>query len=122
MAWQKERREAIEALEDAAAILQGCLLAVSRKWNMAGPEMSKFCSRLNEDLSRVHTLLVKARSCGYPGGREYAAGQRSRKSVANDIQFAIRLLEEQKFEGSMIAAEAKTRLERALEKLGVADG
>lgn len=122
MAWKREQREAIEALEDAETILRACMLKVSRQWNMAGEEMSRFCSYLDEELSRVHARVKKARSSGYPGGREYDAGLCSKKSVTEDIEFVIRRLEELKYEGSMIDAEALKRLERALEKLGVGDG
>jgi len=122
MAWRKEQKEAIEALEDAEAILRKCQLTVSRKWNMADEEMSRFCEQLDRDLSRVAALLIKTRSSGHPGGREYDAALVSRKSVLEDIQFALRRLQERKYEGSLIDAEAVTRLERALEKLGVGDG
>jgi len=122
MAWRKEQREAIEALEDAEAILWNCMIAVSHQWNLAGPEMSKFCSHLNEELSRVHARIKKARSSGHPGGLDYDAGLVSRKSVVEDIQFALRRLQELKYEGSQIDGEAVARLERALEKLGGGDG
>ena len=125
MAWRKEQRRLIEDLETI-------VFHANEGWR----DLQRAKARLFVedrgnaliDLDMVGHCLHQARDVAtemrgrYPGGANRPENWHSSNEIANDIRFAIRLLEELKFDGSMVAAEAKSRLERALEKLGVGDG
>jgi len=125
MAWRKEVKQLIEDLETIVYHTnEGWRdLQKAKRWLFLENRFNAL-SKLDGTAWHLHEAgeLAKEVRARYPGGANPPEDWHSSNEIAKDIRFAIRLLEEQKFDGSMIAAEAKSRLERALEKLGVGDG
>ena len=125
MAWQKEQQRLIEDLETI-------IFHANEGWR----DLQRAKARLFVedrgnaliDLDMVGHCLHEARDVAtemrgrYPGGANRPENWHSSDEIGKDIRFVIRRLEELKYEGSMIDAEALKRLERVLEKLGVGDG
>jgi len=125
MAWSKEVKQLIEDLETFVFHMsEGWRdLQKAKQWLFLENRFNAMTD-LDGTAWHLHEAgeLAKKMRGRYPGGANPPENWHSSNEIAKDIRFAIRLLTEQKFDGSMIAAEAVSRLERALEKLGVGDG
>lgn len=125
MAWRKEQRRLIEDIETIVLYSNDGFkdLRKAKRWLFLEKRENALWSLDAVTLCLKHIGdLAKQIRGRYPGGANPPENWHSSNDIAKDIRFAIRFLEEQKFEGSMVAAEAMKRLERALEKLGVGDG